>query len=78
MESEGVPKQIINLNLKRLDPDYVAKEPIERKEKQEEKDDKVKVEDDREAPGSIGSLKSIVKLLTSLPIFDHKVLSMHY
>lgn len=65
LESEGVPKQIINLNLKRLDPDYVPKEPIDRKEKKEEKDDKVKVKDDREAPGSIGSLKSIVKLMTS-------------
>jgi hypothetical protein len=65
LESEGVPKQIINLNLKRLDPDYVAKEPNDRREKTEDKEDKVKVKDDRETPGTIGSLKNIVKLLTS-------------
>lgn len=63
LESEWVPKQIINL--KRLNPDYIPKEPIDRKEKKEEKEDKVKVKDDKEAPSTIGSLKSIVKLLTS-------------
>src|SRR5690606_32545476 len=65
LDAEGVPKQVINLNLRRLDPDYVAKEPVERKEKTPETEDKIKVKDDKEAPGTIGSLKSIVKLLTS-------------
>ncbi|CAG7651522.1 hypothetical protein ACFQI7_28125 [Paenibacillus allorhizosphaerae] len=64
LESDGVPKQIINLNLKKLDPDYIPKEPVERKEKTPE-NDKIKVKDDRDTPGTIGSLKSIVKLLTS-------------
>jgi hypothetical protein len=64
LENENVPKQIVTLSLKLLDPDYVTKEG-EKNEKKKQESDKVKLKDDKESPGVITSLKNVVKLLTS-------------
>ncbi len=65
LQAEGVPKHVINVNLRRLDPDYEAKVVDKKEEEKEKEEDKVKIKDDRESPGSVGSMKSVMKLLTS-------------
>jgi hypothetical protein len=62
--SEDIPKQVITLNLRKLDPDEIAK-VNDQKDKKEEKKDEAKVKEDNESPGVINSLKGLVKLLTS-------------
>ena len=64
LNSKSVPKHIITLNLRRLDPDYEKRESGVR-EKKSKDDEEVKVKDTPDQPGTISSMKGIVKLLTS-------------
>jgi hypothetical protein len=62
--SEDIPKQVITLNLRRLDPDEISK-VNEKKDQKEVKEDEAKVKEDNDSPGVINSLKGLVKLLTA-------------
>lgn len=63
---QGIKETIIKLNLSKLDPDYQPKE-IEREnsEKKQKDPNEIKVKQESATPNSIGSLKAVVKLLTS-------------
>ncbi|MDO6657472.1 hypothetical protein [Anaerobacillus sp. 1_MG-2023] len=65
-EEQVMNETIIRINLNKLDPDYESR-VIEREETDQKKKDpnEVKVKQESNPPSSIGSLKSIVKLLTS-------------
>ncbi|MCS0824686.1 hypothetical protein NX029_11955 [Cytobacillus firmus] len=63
---KGIKETLIRLNLKKLDPDYVAR-TVEKEESEKKAKDpnEVKVKQEAKTPNSIGTLKAIVKLLTS-------------
>lgn len=63
---QGIKETVIRLNLNRIDPDYEAKQ-VEREESEKKTKDpnEIKVKQENATPTSIGSLKAIVKLLTS-------------
>lgn len=62
----GLKETIVRLNLNKIDPDYEPR-TIEREENKDKKTDtdKIKIKEKNETPASIGSLKSVVKLITS-------------
>jgi len=63
---KGMKETIIRINLSKLDPFYESKEVEKDTESKKKKDpSEVKIKQDNETPASIGSLKSVVKLLTS-------------
>ncbi|OXS55051.1 hypothetical protein B1A99_25055 [Cohnella sp. CIP 111063] len=66
LEAEGVPKKIIRLSLSRLDPEYESVERAPRETKEKPDTENLGLKDKRETPDVIGSLTSIVKLLTSV------------
>lgn len=63
---QGIKETIIKLNLSKIDPDYQPKE-IERESSEKKQKDlnEIKVKQESATPNSIGSLKAVVKLLTS-------------
>jgi hypothetical protein len=63
---QGIKENVIRLNMSKLDPDYEGKQ-VERdeSEKKEKDPSEIKVKQESATPNSIGSLKAIVKLLTS-------------
>lgn len=63
---KGIKETLIRLNLKKLDPDYVAR-TVEKEDSEKKAKDpnEVKVKQENKTPNSIGTLKAIVKLLTS-------------
>ncbi|MEI2358385.1 hypothetical protein [Mesobacillus zeae] len=63
---KGIKETVIRLNMNRIDPDYESKQ-IEREENEKTAKDpsEVKVKQESTTPNSIGSLKAIVKLLTT-------------
>jgi hypothetical protein len=62
----GIRETVIRVNLNKLDPDYQPKtiDKEENEDKKEEKN-KIKVKSESETPATIGSLASVVKLITS-------------
>jgi hypothetical protein len=59
----SVKKTLINLNMKRLDPDYEPKKTERDQQAAEQDPDKIKTKEKNESPGSISSLKSVVQLM---------------
>ncbi|MFT9493867.1 MULTISPECIES: hypothetical protein [Bacillota] len=66
LSDQGIKETVIRINLNKIDPDYEAKQ-VERNEQEpkEKNPNEVKIKQDKAAPNSISSLKSVVKLLTS-------------
>jgi hypothetical protein len=64
LEGENIHETVIRLDMKRIDPDYEPRQ-VERSGENKEKKEKIKVKEERENPESVGSVKSVVKLLTS-------------
>jgi hypothetical protein len=63
---QGLKETIIRLNLSKIDPDYESKQmEREESEKKVKNPNEIKVKQENATPNSIGSLKAIVKLLTS-------------
>jgi len=61
---QGVKEQVIRLNMKSIDPDYEPKQIDRQTETKSKKDEDIKAKQDS-TPGSVSSLKSLVKLLTA-------------
>lgn len=63
---KGIKETLIRINLNKLDPDYKPR-VVERKEKDTNDKDpnEIKIKQENETPSTIGSLSSIVKLMTS-------------
>ncbi|RHW36069.1 hypothetical protein D1B31_18500 [Neobacillus notoginsengisoli] len=63
---KGIKEIVIRMNMNKIDPDYESKQ-IEREESEKKPKDasEVKIKQESTPPNSIGSLKAIVKLLTS-------------
>lgn len=62
----GISETLVRLNLNKIDPDY-ERRLVEKDENEKKKKDpnKIKVKQESDTPASIGSLKSVVKLMTS-------------
>ncbi|KAA6446948.1 hypothetical protein [Bacillus swezeyi] len=59
-------ENLIRVNLNKIDPDYTPKQNEQENSKQDNKqEEKIKIKSENKTPGSISSLKSIVKLITS-------------
>lgn len=65
LNKEGVKETVIRLNMNRIDPDYETRTIELERKSDSDKEEKVKVKDDKENPESVGSVKGIVKLMTS-------------
>lgn len=63
---KGIKEVVIKMNMNKIDPDYEGKQ-IEREEKETKPKDpnEIKIKQESSPPNSIGSLKAVVKLLTS-------------
>lgn len=63
---QGIRENVIRINLNKLDPDYESRVVNrEDKGKKKEEPDQIKIKRESETPATIGSLSSIVKLMTS-------------
>ncbi|QCJ45399.1 hypothetical protein FAY30_25955 (plasmid) [Bacillus sp. S3] len=63
---KGIKEVVIRMNMNKIDPDYEGRQ-VEREESEKKPKDpnEVKVKQESATPNSIGSLKAVVKLLTS-------------
>lgn len=61
---DGIKEQIIRLNMGKIDPDYESRPTTDREPKKKDETE-VKVKKDTQTPQSIGSVKSVAKLMTS-------------
>ena len=64
MDSPSVPKHVVTLNLKKLDPDLMSKTVEKKEKKEEEEEDVLKAKAENKTPSTINTLKGIVKLLS--------------
>lgn len=62
---KGITEKVIRVNLNKLDPDYEPREVNKENAKKKKDPEEVKIKSENATPSSIGSLKSIVKLMTS-------------
>lgn len=70
IQEQGIREFIVRLNMNSIDPDFtsnvIERNPGEPKEKQMEELDKEALKDDKPTPQSIGSLRSVKKLFTTV------------
>lgn len=64
---KGIKETIVRINFSKLDPDYVPKEVNRDEDNEKKKKDpnEIKVKQESSTPSTLGSLTSVVKLLTS-------------
>lgn len=62
---KGLKETIIRLDMKKIDPDYSPKKIDRENEQKKDEDDEVKVKNDEKRISSIGSVRSVLKLMTS-------------
>jgi len=70
LREQGIREFVVRLNLNSIDPDIVAKvnenEPKEKEQKEKEELDSEALKENKPTPQSIGSLRSVKKLFTTV------------